>query len=125
MLIEYKISRHEGVVTVTQRIEPDNNPVKPAASSLAATESPAPGVSLGTGVVETPPPKQKGMAIEEKGGGPGDKGDTGGGPPGGSAGSGLVIAFGPVVFLDAGLITSGDTGGGPGDKTGTEGLTTP
>jgi len=109
MVIEYKISSHQGVVTVTQRIEPDGNPVKLPASGIE--ETPLGGKQLGKNISEIPPVSKNRLIRGGVGGGPGGKTDTGGG----RAGSGAVIAFGPVVLLGAGF--SADSGSGPGSKT--------
>ncbi|MBL8296300.1 MAG: hypothetical protein JNN08_30935 [Bryobacterales bacterium] len=109
MLIEYKISSHQGVITVTQRIEPDSSPVKLPPSGIE--ETPLGGKQLGKNTTETPPVSKNRLIKGEVGSGPGGKTDTGGG----RAGLGAVIAFGPVVLLGAGF--SADSGSGPGSKT--------
>ncbi len=119
MLIEYSISVTGGVVTVTQRIEPGQRAVALPAPVRPETVIPDTKVPPGTSgkigeVTREAPPLAK--TKSEAGKGPVDKSETGGGLPA----SGLVIAFGPVVFLGAGTADD-DDGAGSGDKTGTEG----
>jgi hypothetical protein len=124
MVIEYRI-RIGGGSTITQSVDLGNCgtagpiPQDTATAATPATKEPIQDAGVSTSFTDRPnrprPPRPQapGHAGDDQGAGESGKTGTGGGLPG----SGVVIVFGPMIFLGQ----PPEGGGGEAGKTGTGG----